>query len=92
MLSASPLAPGTIIVLRRTNDLTTLFDLARIKTSTETNTYLAYLGTTNPNLRSAPFKLVWIDPRDNKTVLKDHRPARNHRPSPATSLLICPTS
>jgi transposase InsO family protein len=71
MLSASPLAPGTIIAIRRNNDPTTPFDLARITTSTETHTHLAYLGTTNPNLRIACFKSVWIDPRDNKTVLKD---------------------
>jgi transposase InsO family protein len=80
MLSTSPLAPGTIIAIRRNNDPTTPFDLARITTSTETHTHLAYLGTTNPNLRLASFKAVWIDPRDNKTVLKDTRPARNHQP------------
>jgi transposase InsO family protein len=80
MLSAAPLGPGTLIAIRRTSDPTTLFDLARITTSTETNTHIAYLGTTNPNLRSAPFKLVWIDPRDNKTTLKDTRPARNYQP------------
>ena len=80
MLSASPLASGTIIAIRRNNDPTTPFDLARITTSTETHTHLAYLGTTNPNLRIACFKSVWIDPRDNKTVLKDTRPARNHQP------------
>jgi hypothetical protein len=80
MLSTAPLGPGTIIAIRRNNDLTTPFDLARITTSTETNTHIAYFGTTHTNLRSAPFKLVWIDPRDNKTVLKDTRPARNYQP------------
>jgi hypothetical protein len=80
MLSASPLAPGTLVAIRRNNNPDTAFDLARIKTTTETNIHLAYLGTTNPTLRSATFKLVWIDPRDNKTVLKDTRPARTHQP------------
>ncbi len=37
-------------------------------------------GTTNTTLRAASFKLVWIDPKDNKTVLKDTRPARRHQP------------
>jgi hypothetical protein len=80
MLSAFPLGPGTIIAIRCNNDPTTPFGLARITISTETNTHIAYLGTTNTNLRSAPFKLVWIDSRDNKTVLKDTRPARNYQP------------
>ncbi len=82
MLSSAPLAPGTgtLVAIRRTNDPATPFDLARITKTSETNTHLAYLGTTTPNLRSAVFRLVWIDPRDNKTVLKDTRPARNHQP------------
>jgi hypothetical protein len=80
MLSAAPLGSGTLVAIRRTNDPTTLFDLARITNSTETNTHIAYRGTTNTTLRSAPFKLVWIDPRDNKTVLKNTRPARNYQP------------
>jgi hypothetical protein len=79
MLSAAPLGPGTLIAIRRNNSPTTPFDLARITNSTETNTYIAYLGTTNTNLRSGLFKFVWIDPRDNKTVLKDTRPARNYQ-------------
>jgi hypothetical protein len=74
MLSASPLDPGTIVALRRDNDP------SRIQHSAETHTHLHYLGTTNPNLRAASFKLVWIDPKDNKTVLKDTRPARRHQP------------
>ncbi len=87
MLSASPLDPGTIVALRRDNDPSTPFDLARIKHSAETIifsaetiTHLHYLGTTNPSLRAASFKLVWIDPKDNKTVLKDTRPTRRHQP------------
>ena len=79
MLSVSPLDPGTIVAIRRTSDPTSHFDLARITTSTETHVHLAYLGTTNPNLRKAVFKAVWIDPTDNKTILTDTRPARRHQ-------------
>jgi hypothetical protein len=71
MLSASPLDPGTIVALRRDNDPSTPFDLARIQHSAEITTYLHYLGTTNSTLRSASFKLVRIDPKGHKTVLKD---------------------
>jgi hypothetical protein len=80
MLSSSPLDPGTLVAIRRTSDPTSPFDLARITTTTETHVHLAYLGTTNHNLRNAVFKLVWIDPADNKTLLKDTRPARRHQP------------
>jgi hypothetical protein len=80
MLSASPLDPGTLVAIRRDNNPSTPFDLARIQHSAETTTHLHYLGTTNSTLRSAAFKLVWIDPQDNKTVLKDTRPARRHQP------------
>ena len=80
MLSASPLDPGTLVAIRRTSDPTSRFDLARITTTTETHVNLAYLGTTNPSLRKAVFKLVWIDPADDKTILKDTRPARRHQP------------
>ncbi len=79
MLSASPLEPDTLVAIRRTSDPTSPFDLARITTTTETHVNLAYLGTTNPSLRKAVFKLVWIDPTDTKTVLKDSRPARRHQ-------------
>jgi hypothetical protein len=80
MLSLAPLDSGTIVAVRRTEDLTAPFDLARVTLTTETHVSLAYLGTTNPSLRNAVFKLVWIDPTDNRTVLKDSRPARNHTP------------
>jgi transposase InsO family protein len=80
MLSLAPLDPGTIVAVRRTEDLAAPFDLARVTLTTETHVSLAYLGTTNPYLRTAVFKLVWIDPTDNRTVLKDSRPARNHTP------------
>ncbi len=78
MLSQSPLAPGTVIAVRRSEDPTAVFDLARILTTTETHVSLEYFGTTHPSLRTAVFKRVWIDPRDNRTVLKDTHPARNH--------------
>jgi hypothetical protein len=80
MLSSSPLNPGTLVAIRRTSDPTSPFDLARLTTITETHVHLAYLGTTNHNLRTAVFKLVWIDPADNKTLLKDTRPARRYQP------------
>jgi hypothetical protein len=80
MLSSSPLNPGTLVAIRRTSDPTSPFDLARLTTTTETHVHLAYLGTTNHNLRTAVFKLVWIDPADNKTLLKDTRPARRYQP------------
>jgi hypothetical protein len=79
MLSHAPLDPDTIIALRRTDDHpASSFDLARILTTTDTHASVAYLGITNPNLRSATFKLVWIDPRDNRNLLKNTCPARNH--------------
>jgi hypothetical protein len=80
MLSSSPLTPGTLVAVRRTSDPATPFDLALITNTSETNVHLAYLSTANPSLRSAVFRLVWIDPRDNKTVLKDTRTARNRQP------------
>jgi hypothetical protein len=74
MLSLAPPDPGTIVVVRRTEDPHAPFDLlARILLTTETHASLAYLGTTNPSLRIAVFRLVWIDPTDNRTVLKDSR-------------------
>jgi hypothetical protein len=80
MFSLAPLDPDTIVAVRRTEDLAAPFDLARITLTTETHVSLNYLGTTNPSLRNAIFKLVWIDLTDNCTVLKDSRPARNHTP------------
>jgi hypothetical protein len=69
-----------LVAICRTSDPDTPFDLARITSTSETHVTVTYLGTTNPTLRSAVFRLVWIGPRDNKTVLKDTRPARNHQP------------
>jgi hypothetical protein len=80
MLSQSPLTAGTLVAVRRNEDLAAPFDLARILTSTETHVSLDYLGITHPSLRTAIFKHVWIDPRDNCTVLKDTRPGRTHTP------------
>ncbi len=48
--------------------------------TTETHASLTYLGNTNASLRNAVLKLVRIDPSDNRTLLKDSRPARNHTP------------
>jgi hypothetical protein len=58
ILSSSPLALGTILAIRRSSILTTPFDLARIKATSETNIQIHYFGTTNPTLRSAIFRLV----------------------------------
>jgi hypothetical protein len=82
ILSLAPLDPGTIVAVRRTEKLEAPFDLARILLTTETHVSLTYLlvGTTNPTLRTAVFKLVWVEPSDSRTVLKDSRPARNHTP------------
>jgi hypothetical protein len=52
MLSLAPLDPGTIVAVRRTEDLAAPFDLARVTLTTETHVSLAYLGTTNQPLSS----------------------------------------
>ena len=77
MLSTLALAPGTLVAVRDTP--TSAFHLARLTALTESNASLHYLGTTNANFNRAVFKLLWLSP-DNKTVLKDTRPARNHAP------------
>jgi hypothetical protein len=53
--------------------------ITEITAITKANASLHYLGTTNPRLDRAVFKLLWLSPA-NKTVLKDTRPARNHLP------------
>jgi hypothetical protein len=77
LLSTLDLIPGTLVAVRDTP--TSAFHLARLSTLTEANASFHYLGTTNPNFARAVFKLLWLSP-DNKTVLKDTRPARNHVP------------
>jgi hypothetical protein len=57
-LSLAPLDSGTIVAVRRTEDLATPFDLARVTLTTETHVSLAYLGTTNPSLRNAVCRLL----------------------------------
>jgi hypothetical protein len=75
LLSTMALTTGTLVAVRDSPD--SVFHLARITTLTEANASLHYLGTTNPRIERAVFKLLWLSPT-NKTVLKDTRPARNH--------------
>jgi hypothetical protein len=77
LLSSLNLIPATLVAVRDTPD--SVFHLARLTALTEANASLHYLGTTNPRLDRAIFKLLWLSPA-NKTVLKDTRPARNHLP------------
>jgi hypothetical protein len=77
LLSTLALSPGTLVAVRDTP--TSAFHLARLTALTESNASLHYLGTTNKHFDRAVFKLLWLSP-DNKTVLKDTRPARNHAP------------
>jgi hypothetical protein len=77
LLSTMALTTGTLVAVR--DSPTSAFHLARITALTEANTSLHYLGTTNPRIERAVFKLLWLSP-NNKTVLKDTRPARNHHP------------
>ncbi len=77
LLSAMALTTGTLVAVRDSPD--SAFHLARITALTETNASLHYLGTTNNRFDRAVFKFLWLSP-DNKTVLKDTRPARNHTP------------
>jgi hypothetical protein len=71
------LTPETLVAVRDNPD--SVFHIARLTAITETTASLHYLGTTNPRIERAVFKLLWLSP-DNKTVLKDTRPARNHHP------------
>jgi hypothetical protein len=77
LLSTLALTHGTLVAVRDTP--TSAFHLARLTALTESTASFHYLGTTNPNFDRAVFKLLWLSP-DNKTVLKDTRPARNHAP------------
>jgi hypothetical protein len=77
LLSTLAMEPGTILAIR--DNPTSRFHLAQLTTITESNTSVHYLGTTNPHVERAVFKLAWISP-DNKTVFKPTRPARNHSP------------
>jgi hypothetical protein len=50
------LTTGTIVAVR--DSPTSVFHLARITALTEANTSLHYLGTTNPRIERAVFKLL----------------------------------
>ncbi len=69
------LTPETLVAVRDTPD--SVFHIAHLTAITETNASMHYLGTTNPRLDRAVFKLLWLS-FANKTVLQDTRPARNH--------------
>ena len=71
------LTPESLVAVRDIPE--SVFHIARLTAITETNASLHYLGTINPRLDRAVFKLLWFSPA-NKTVLKDSRPARNHLP------------
>jgi transposase InsO family protein len=76
LLSAAKLLPGTIVAVRDTPQ--SKFHLAKVLTNTETHLSLHYLGTTNSSLDAAVFRLMWTAP-DQRTVLRDSCPARNHK-------------
>jgi hypothetical protein len=76
LISTAALHPGTIIAVRDTP--TSRFHIAKVKTITESLLSIHYLGTTTPTLDSAVFRLLWLAP-DNRTVMKDNCPARNHK-------------
>ena len=75
LVSEAALHPGTILAIRDTP--TSPFHLAKVKKVTESHLSVHYLGTTNPHLDTAVFRLLWLAP-DNRTVLKDTCPARHH--------------
>jgi hypothetical protein len=76
LVSHAALHPGTIIAVRDTP--TSLYHLAKVTKVNESHLSVHYLGTTNPQMDTAVFRLLWLAP-DNRTVLKDTCPARNHK-------------
>jgi hypothetical protein len=76
LISTAALHPGTIIAVRDTP--TSRFHIAKVKMITESLLSIHYLGTTTPSMDSAVFRLLWLAP-DNRTVMKDKCPARNHK-------------
>jgi hypothetical protein len=76
LLSSAQLVPGTIVAVRDTPH--SQFHLAKVLTNTENHLTLHYLGTTNSSLDAAVFRLMWTAP-DQRTVLRDTCPARNHK-------------
>jgi hypothetical protein len=75
LLSSAQLVPGTIVAVR--DNPQSKFHLAKVLATTENHLSLHYLGTTNSSLDAAVFRLMWTAP-DQRTVLRDTCPARNH--------------
>jgi transposase InsO family protein len=75
LLSSAQLVHGTIVAVRDTPH--SPFHLAKVLSNTENHLSLHYLGTTNSSLDAAVFRLLWTAP-DQRTVLRDTCPARNH--------------
>jgi hypothetical protein len=75
LISTAALHPGTIVAVRDTP--TSPFHIAKVARITESLLSLHYLGTTNPNMDTTVFRLLWLAP-DARTVMKDSCPARNH--------------
>jgi hypothetical protein len=75
LLSSAQLVPDTILAVRDTPH--SKFHLAKVLSTTENHLSLHYLGTTNSSLDAAVFRLMWTAP-DQRTVLRDTCPARNH--------------
>jgi hypothetical protein len=76
LVSHAALHPGTIIAVR--DNPTSHFHIAKVTTITETLLSVHHLGSTNPTMDSAVFRPLWLAP-DNRTVMKDTCPARNHK-------------
>ena len=76
LLSSPQLVLSTIVAVRDTPH--SQFHLAKVLSNTETHMSLHYLGTTNSSLDAAVFRLMWTAP-DQRTVLRDTCPARNHK-------------
>jgi len=76
LLSSAQIVPGTIVAVRDTPH--SPYHLAKVLDNTENHLSLHYLGTTNSSIDAAVFRLLWIAP-DQRTVLRDTCPARNHK-------------
>jgi hypothetical protein len=75
LLSSAQITTGTIVAVR--DNPTSRFHIAKVLANTETHLSLHYLGTTTSSIDTAVFRLMWTAP-DQRTVLRDTRPARNH--------------
>jgi hypothetical protein len=75
LLSSAQLTSGTLVAVR--DNPTSRFHIAKVLANTETHLSLHYLGTTTSSIDTAVFRLMWTAP-DQRTVLRDTRPARNH--------------